>query len=425
MPLKGAVVLVGLEGATVQTPLGPASAASVMSEGLETLLGGTELVRPLWARPAEALALLLLGAAMILLLRFGLGWAAALTMTGMIAMALGSWIAYASHGLLLDAATPALLLLLAFAAAAIVYVHDMRMAYAGLRMAFSDSLPRATIEKIARRPHLLKLDGETRTVTYLVCGVRGLTQVATAYKDDAAGFTSLMQKVLTPLIDQALAHGGTIDRLTADGFAAFWNAPLDDAEHALHACEAANGMAIVSSRVTEQLAQERPDAPVAEIGVGVATGTVIAGGFGGYGRMGYSVNGDAVTLAQRIQALSPQYGPALVVSDETKRLAERGFAFLEIDTVAMGPTPTTLYAILGNPVNKASPKFRALTVFHDHIFQAIRKQQWQMARELIGQCRRLSGASQKLYDLHLARIAYYEKHPPGADWDGAFRPILE
>ncbi len=425
MPLKGAVVLVGLEGATVQTPLGPASAASVMSEGLETLLGGTELVRPLWARPAEALALLLLGAAMILLLRFGLGWAAALTMTGMIAMALGSWVAYASHGLLLDAATPALLLLLAFAAAAVVYVHDMRMAYAGLRMAFSDSLPRATIEKIARRPHLLKLDGETRTVTYLVCGVRGLTQVATAYKDDAAGFTSLMQKVLTPLIDQALAHGGTIDRLTADGFAAFWNAPLDDADHALHACEAANGMAIVSSRVTEQLAQERPDAPVAEIGVGVATGTVIAGGFGGYGRMGYSVNGDAVTLAQRIQALSPQYGPALVVSDETKRLAERGFAFLEIDTVAMGPAPTTLYAILGNPVNKASPKFRALTVFHDHIFQAIRKQQWQMARELIGQCRRLSGASQKLYDLHLARIAYYEKHPPGADWDGAFRPILE
>ena len=64
-----------------------------------------------------------------------------------------------------------------------------------------------------------------------------------------------MQRALTPLIDQALAHGGTIDRLTADGFAAFWNAPLDDADHALHACEAANGMAIMSARVTEQLAQ--------------------------------------------------------------------------------------------------------------------------------------------------------------------------
>ena len=226
-----------------------------------------------------------------------------------------------------------------------------------------------------------------------------------------------MQRALTPLIDQALAHGGTIDRLTADGFAAFWNAPLDDADHALHACEAANGMAIMSSRVTEDLAQQKQGVPpLVEIGVGIATGPVIAGGFGGYGRMGYSVNGDAVTLAQRIQALSHQYGPALIVADETRRQAERGFAFLEIDTIAAGANdpPTTLYAILGNPVSRASPKFRALTVFHDHIFQAMRKQHWQMARELIAQCRRLSGASQKLYDLHLARIAYYEKHPPGA-----------
>jgi hypothetical protein len=92
---------------------------------------------------------------------------------------------------------------------------------------------------------------------------------------------------------------------------------------------------------------------------------------------------------------------------------------------APGDAPTTLYAIMGTPVYRASPKFRALAVFHDHIFQAIRKQQWQMARELIGQCRRLSGASQKLYDLHLTRIAYFEQHPPGADWGGAFRPIPE
>jgi adenylate cyclase len=315
---------------------------------------------------------------------------------------------------------------LAFGAGAAVWIQDMRLAYAGLRMAFSDSLPRATIEKIARRPALLKMEGETRTVTYLVCGVRGLAGLAADYKDDAAGFTRLMQRVMTPLMDQALAHGGTIDRLTADGFAAFWNAPLDDEDHALHACEAANGMAVMSARISDELAQERKDAPpVVEIGVGIATGPVIAGGFGGSSRMGYSVNGNAVNLAQRIQTLSHHYGPALVVSGETQKLADRGFAFLEIDTVAMGTPPVTLYAIMGNPVSRASPKFRALTVFHDHIFQAMRKQNWPMARELIAQCRRLSGASQRLYDLHLARIAYYEQHPPGTEWDGAFRPILE
>jgi adenylate cyclase len=142
--------------------------------------------------------------------------------------------------------------------------------------------------------------------------------------------------------------------------------------------------------------------------------------------MGYSVHGDAVILTQSLQALSHLYGTALIVSEETKRQAERGFAFLEIDTIAAGPTPpVTVYALMGGPATRSSPKFRALTVFHDHIFQAIRKKNWPMARELIAQCRRLSGVSQKLYDLHLARIAYYEKHPPGPEWDGAFRPILE
>jgi len=425
-PLKDAVVLVGIEGQVVKTPLGPSSIANVMAEAVEDLLTGQVLERPEWLRPAEALVMILLGVGMILLLRFGLGWSAALVMAGLVAMGLGSWYLYAACGLLADAATPALFLLLAFGAGAAAWVQNLRLAYAGLRMAFSDSLPRATIEKIARRPILLKMEGETRTVTYLVCGVRGLSGMAAHYKDDAAGFTRMMQRVLTPLMDQALAHGGTIDRLTADGFAAFWNAPLDDADHALHACEAANGMAIMSARVSEELAQEREGAsPPVEIGVGIATGAVIAGGFGGSGRMGYSVNGNTVNLAQRIQALSQFYGPALVVSEETRKAADRGFAFLEIDSIAVAGPPVTLFSIMGNPVSRASPKFRALAVFHDHIFQAMRKQNWPMARELIGQCRRLSGVSHKLYDLHLARIAYYEKHPPGADWDGAFRPVLE
>jgi adenylate cyclase len=185
-------------------------------------------------------------------------------------------------------------------------------------------------------------------------------------------------------------------------------------------------MSDASARVREELAREHKDVcALVEISVGIATGMVIAGGFGGSSRMGYSVNGAAVNVAQHIQGLAHHYGPALVVSDETRRLAERGFAFLEIDTVAMEEPPVTLYAIMGNPASRASPRFRAMSVFHDHIFQAIRKQNWKMARDLIDQARRLSGASQGLYDLHLTRIAYYETHPPGADWDGAFRPVLE
>jgi adenylate cyclase len=362
------------------------------------------------------LLLAALGAAMIFLLRFGLGWAALLVMAAPALMGLGSWYLYAGRGLLADWATPALFLALAFAVGAIAWLHDLQMAYAGLRLAFSDSLPRAALARIARQPQLLNLEGETRIVTYLVCGVR-------ARENDGAA-SGLVQKMLAPLTDQVLAHGGTLDRQSADGFTAYWNAPLDDADHALHACEAALAMANVVAQVTNAPAQQRPDAAAA-ISMGIATGTVIAGAFGGHGRLGYGVHGDAVALTERIQMLSHRYAWPLIVADATRRLADHGFAFLEIDAIAGASSPSTLYALTGNNATRASPKFRALTVFHDHIFQAIRKQNWRVARELIAQCRRLSGANQKFYDLHLTRIAYYEKNPPAMDWDGAFRPVLE
>jgi adenylate cyclase len=395
-PLKGAIVVVGLEGDSVKTPLGPNSLANLTGDAIENLAGNTVLIRPSWTALAEALLLAALGAAMIFLLRFGLGWAAALVLAASALLGLGSWYLYAAHGLLADWATPVLFLALAFAAGAVLWLHELQQAYAGLRLAFSDSLPRAAIARIVRQPELLNRDGETRIVTYLVC------------RADSG--------LLMPLMDQVLAHGGALDRQSADGFAAVWNAPLDDADHARHACEAANGMAVAAAQSEQQNG-------MAAISVGIASGAVTAGGFGS--RMGYGVHGEAVAMAERIQMLSYRYHWPLIVAEETMRLADRDFAFLEIDTVAAGASPSVLYALTGNNATRASPKFRALSVFHDHIFQAIRKQNWRAARELITQCRRLSGANQKFYDLHVARIAYYETHPPGMDWDGAFRPVLE
>jgi adenylate cyclase len=391
-PLKDAIVVVGLAGKVVETPLGPASTASVIADSVENLLGGLTLTRPGWAKLAEALLLAGVGVAMVFLLRLGLGWAAVLVLTSGALSGLASWYFYVRHGLLLDWATPVLFLGLSFVSALLVWFHDLQLTYASLRSAFSNSLPRETIEKIARQPDLLKPEGQKRTITCLVCGAPGAEQ-----------------KTLAALIDQVLEHGGTLDRTSADGFAAFWNAPLDDADHARHACEAANGLAAVAADAGQQ------------ISVGLATGEVIAGSF----PAGYGVRGDVPLLAERIRSLAHRYGAPLLAADETRTQAEHNFAFLEIDTIASGTGNATLYALMGDRGVLVSPKFRALTVFHDHLFQAIRKQNWRLARDLITQCRRLSGANQALYDLHLARITYYERNPPGMDWDGAFRPILE
>lgn len=393
--------------------------------------GAASAMRPFWAKFVEMAFLLLTGGgAIALVLRTGMHRAALFVICALIvAFYLGLLLAMQGHAL--DMLAVGAMLFLVLSAAVIARIAQIQALKRDLRQAFADSLPRAAIDRIARDPSLLSLDGETRNITYLACGVRGLTDLSAVFRDDPRGFTRLLEKVLTPLMSQVLRHGGVIDRLTADGFTAYWNAPLDDPAHAAHACEAANGMIAALARVNEDLTAGYrlggPEVPLVEIGIGVATGPVIAGGFGGQGRLSYSVNGDAARLAVLLQTLSRNYGPAIIVAQETQATAGLGFAFLEVDYFAQGQNdpPIHLYAMLDHRAARTSPKVRALATFHEHIFQCLKNQQWDKARALIEQCARLSGASQTLYDLYRARIRYFETHPPGPGWDGAFRPILK
>ncbi|GAA0552832.1 adenylate cyclase [Rhizomicrobium palustre] len=430
--VKDAIVYIGDPTETVTTPGGPRKVAEVHAEALENLLLGTVSRRPAAAAQGELAVLLLLGLGLIFVIgRLGVTAGAGVLVVLTAATGYGAYRIYASEHVLFDALGMNLALWLVWISAAAARGFEMWRTKRALKRAFTDVLPKRVINIIARQPEPMKMEGETRTVTYLSCGVRGFSELASSFRGDPAAFTKLIQRVLDPLMAQALEHEGAIAKLTPDGFAAFWNAPLDDPEHAVHACEAAMGMMEAIAQTNEIIIHERRIDGVAldpvEIGVGISSGPAIAGGFDVHGRKVYSVNGDCAVMASRIQALSSSYGPAVIVSEETRKLAERGFAFLEVDYIALEyqEDPVKLYAMLGNPVMRASPKFRALATFHDHIFQSLRDQQWHKARELIAQCRKLSGASQKLYDLHLSRIAYFKEHPPGPDWDGAFRQILQ
>jgi len=402
-----------------------------LQDGIWRRWGAGGAIRPYWAKFAEMAFLLSAGAATIMqILRTGIPRAVLFAICALIvAFYLGLLGALQGHAL--DVAGAGAMLLLVLGTASTARIAQIRALKRELRHAFGDSLPRDAVDRIARDPSLLSLDGETRNITYLSCGLRGLADLSARFKADPKGFTRLLEQVLTPLMSQVLRHGGVIDRLTADGFTAYWNAPLDDPAHAAHACEAANGMITALARVNEDLtAGYRPDGPQippVEIGVGIATGPVIAGGFGGHGRLSYGVNGDAPRLALLLQALSRNYGPAIIVAQETQATAGLGFAFLEVDYFAQGQDdpPIHLYAMLDHRAARTSPKVRALATFHEHIFQCLRNQQWDKARALIEQCARLSGACQTLYDLYRARIRYFESNPPGPGWDGAFRPILK
>jgi len=431
LDLKNTVVIVGPPGDRLHTPAGFRSVADVQAEALENIFTGTALNQSAGFLP-QLVFLVVSGAALIfLLLRSGTLWSGAWTIFAIVGAQIFGWFLFANTRVLLDCTTPSAALVFAWLGGFAARMSAVANARAVLRQSFADTLPRSVTHKISRDPLLLKLGGETRTVTCLSCGVRRYNELAQTFKDDAPDFTRMISTLMTPLLDAALDCGGTIGHLSGDNFVAYWNAPLDDPDHAQHACDAAQKMTLALATVNEQLSHERRFDGTAfdpvEIGIGVSTGPAICSGFTARGRTTYSVTGECTNLAEATRLLSAQYGPAIVVSEETRKAAERHYAFLEVDylkTTARAE-PAKLFAILGNPVVRASPKFRALDTFHQHIFEAMRDRQWDKARELIEQCRKLSGASQKLYDLQLQRIDELQAHPPAEDWDGAYRSAVK
>jgi adenylate cyclase len=427
--LDNAIVFVAPPDATVATPLGTRNIADVRAEAMENIVLGSALKEPDGRAPG-IIFLLVMGIALVVLFaRSSTGWARLLVLTGIAGLQGFTWYLFSQQHILFDSMNPSVALALVFCAGFAARQWEVGQARSHVRRVFAATLSDSAITQIARQPQLLRLEGEARIVTCLSCGIRGYARLSESFAEDAAGFAKLIGSAIAPLIQKALDYGGTLGQFDGESFTAYWNAPLDDSEHAIHACEAASRMTTALAQTNETLAQERRFDGTAfeaiEVGIGVSTGRAVAGGFGVKGA--YAVTGDCMVLADRIRALSGQYGPAVIVSEDTRKAAERGYAFLEVDYIAAGARDEAvkLYAMLGNPLVRASPKFRALQTFHDHIFQSLRIQQWEKARGLIEQCRKLSGASQKLYDLHLARIDYFEHNPPGADWDGAFRPILK
>jgi adenylate cyclase len=384
------------------------------------------LRQPDWAMQAEMIALWLGSLAVILPLS-----RERIAIAGLIGFilalagpALALYLAI-DQGLFLNGTYFALAMLATLAAGLIVNATAGVNARAEQRRSLAAHLPPAAINFVIRHPEKLTQAGETRNVTYLVCHIRSYTALAQSFLDDPSALSDLTRRILSPLADAVLEHSGAIDCVTPGGLGAFFNAPLDDAEHAIHACACAQRMMKALEQVNRILSDERradgKTYPPVTIGIGIHSGPAIAGNFGTQARPDYRVAGRVPAFAHLIERMSSIYGPAIIVSDGTRKLADRQFAFLEVDLVTTDKDndPLKLYALLGDPQLRASPQFRALQTFHEHIFEAYRAQQWDKARELLEQCRKLSAASPGLYDLYEKRIARHEAQPPSGLWNGA------
>lgn len=209
----------------------------------------------------------------------------------------------------------------------------------GITRAFSQYLSPVLVERLASDPSLLKLGGETRVLTILFCDVRGFTTIAEGMKDEPEKLTALVNRLLSPLSQAILDHGGTIDKYIGDCIMAFWNAPIDDPDHAAHAVEAAVAMMAALDRLNAEIATEAArageTAMALRIGIGINTGSCVVGNMGSETRFDYSALGDAVNLASRLESETKTVGVPLLIGASTAAALGDRFALADLGAIGV------------------------------------------------------------------------------------------
>lgn len=340
-----------------------------------------------------------------------------------------SWYFYTQQRLLIDFTYPLL-------STASIYLTLIFSSFAReqaqrrqIRSAFGQYLSPALIEQLAQSPEKLMLGGEEREMTIMFSDVRGFTTISESYKNDPQGLTALMNRFLTPLTNAILARKGTIDKYMGDAIMAFWNAPLDDKDHQRNACEAALdmlGQIDLLNKQREQEAQEGGPAYIAiKVGVGLNTGICVVGNIGSDLRFDYSVLGDTVNLASRLEGQSKEYGFPIIVGSKTATAVRDKFALLELDNIMVKgkKEPEVIYAVIGREDIAKSDWFLKARELTGEMLICYRSRDWDGALAAIERGRKIDEARdlELLYDMYEERLHAYRKNPPPPDWNGAFQ----
>ena len=302
------------------------------------------------------------------------------------------------------------------------------------RDAFSKYLSPDMVKRVAENPSELKLGGDQRDMTLLFCDVRGFTTISEQFA--AVGLTALINKLLTPLTNVILEHQGTVDTYMGDCIMAFWNAPLDDEDHIYNGCVSALLMLAEMGPLNDRLEAEaieegRKHIPMI-VGLGLNTGECVVGNMGSDQRFDYSVLGDTVNLAARLEGQSKSYGMNVVLGPTTNAAVEERLATIGLDYIQVkGKTEGThIYALMGDGELLTSPIFLGLQEKISGAIENYQNQRFDEAAEMFKEIRVLGDEAHRPWDLEITldvfcdlyeeRIAEYKENPPAPDWDGVF-----
>ncbi len=269
------------------------------------------------------------------------------------------------------------------------------------------------VDEMSRNPGMVSMAGDSREMTVLFADVRDFT--ALAERMEPKLLSALMNEFLTALTQVIYKHRGTIDKYIGDCIMAFWGAPVRDTEHARNAVLAGLEMQQVLRALAPDF--EKRGWPEIKMGTGINTGRMSVGNMGSHIRVAYTVMGDAVNLAARLEALTRHYGVHILVGEATQQSLPE-LVFREVDRVRVKGKgePSGIYEPIGHAGRMSAADEEELQRYRQAL-ACYRMQDWEQAEQQFRHLRTFAPHC-RLYEIYLERIHAFRAHPPGPNWDG-------
>lgn len=392
---------------------------------IEQIQQGRFLLRPALMQGAELLFTLGVGLLVITLAPFvNAVLLAVITLSMMATLTFVSLHAFDAEGLLIDPVYPSLTIFVISVVAALMSYARAEIERRAVKQAFGLYISPDYMKELADNPEQLRLGGELRDITVMFTDIRGFTSISEQLKPNE--LIHLMNDFLTPMSDLVMANRGTIDKYMGDAMMAFWNAPLLDPKHARNACIAALSMNKALEPINARLVikgTELGKIPIQlKAGIGVNSGPGAVGNMGSKQRFAYSVLGDAVNLASRLESQTKAYGVDILLGENTYQEI-LDFAVLELDLIRVKgkQVPVRIYTLIGGHEEAKASEFLVLKLAHDEMLALYRNRDFVQATDRLDECIAHAPVSiHGYYAMMKERMAELQKTPPDSSWDGVF-----
>jgi adenylate cyclase len=420
--LKGKIVLIGTTAPGLldlrATPVEPVyPGVEVHANMISGMLDGDIKQRPPYVLGAEFLLILVSGLAMALALPLLNPLTSTLTTLLVLVAVLATNVMVFQHGdLVLPLASGLVMILVLFT---LNMMYGFFIEARGMRQItglFGQYVPPELVDEMARNPERFNMAPRAQELSVLFSDVRGFTTISEALSPE-----ELSQYINEYLTNMSLVireqHRGTLDKYIGDAIMAFWGAPVADAEHARNAVLAALGMQSEAKALNEKF--KAKGWPTFRIGIGVNSGVMRVGDMGSKIRKAYTVMGDAVNIASRLEGITKQYGADIIIGEGTRKLIT-GFVLREVDRVRVKgkDEPVVIYQPLGLEGQVDQAKQSEIKLWNQAL-KLYRNQDWDMAELQLLNLQKASGDGE-LYGVFIERIAQFRAQPPEAGWDGAW-----